>query len=515
MEGKKISLEEMLYYALFSLLLFSKGIGLEEGSGLFRLCFLGAVCLFAAKILLGKYTLPELALMGGGLLWGGLLFLRMGSLGMFIYALLLFGMKNVPLARVMKVALGVWSACMLFTVTWGIFFDRPGVRLVHEKLGLGPLLRESLGYTHPNVLHISYILLMVLVLYHSKKEAAKKAVLLLLAGNFFIFLYSMSYTGLLSSAVVIVAYAYFLLRKKFSKGEELLIQAVLPMCLVVSIVCPLLLDGGGLAFRIVNGLLNNRVWAIKVFFTEYGITAFGESIQRQGFSLDNSFIYALGWYGAVFLAVMAAAYWLLIRKQVKENRRMELMIVLSFLIAGLTEQFLFNASIKNISILFLGEALYGFTRQKGRAFALASRWNRSFQVNTRLVSEWKDKIKALPWKKMGAAYMVINLLAFGLIYFLPLERPDRVYVNERLCDCEGELIEAGQIEKGENTLIIGDASEEALMYFFTQENSKLIEVMDIRYKISLSVYLSVMLAGAGGLLLSAKGTKKMASWRAK
>lgn len=509
-EAKRVSLEEISYYLLFSLLLFSKGIGLEEGSTLFRFCLLGAVCLFLVKIGLGKYTLPELGLIGAGLFGGGFIFLHMGSLGIFIYALLLFGMKNVPLSGVMKVALGVWSACMLFTVTWGIFFHRTGVRLVHEKLGLGPLLRESLGYTHPNVLHVSYILLMALVLYQSKKETARKVVLFLLAGNLFIFLYSMSYTGLLGSAVLLMANAYFLLRKRFTKGEEFLLQAVLPLCLGVSVLCPLLLDVDSLAFRMINSLLNSRIWAIKVFFSEYRITLFGERILRQGFSLDNSFIYALAWYGAVFLLAAAVAYWLLIRKYIKENRRMELMIILSFLVAGLTEQFLFNASIKNISILFLGEALYRYTGEKGGTFSLAGRWNCSVQVNTGWMEGWRDKIKAWPWKKTGAAYIAVNLLVFGLFFCLPLASPDRVYVNEGLCDCHGELIPASEIEKGENTLIIGATSEDALMYFFTDKNSNLIEIMDIRHKISLSIYLSVMLVGAGGILLSAAEKKRKA-----
>ena len=64
--------------------------------------------------------------------------------------------------------------------------------------------------------------------------------------------------------------------------------------------------------------------------------------------------------------------------------------------------------------------------------------------------------------------------------------------------------------KGENTLIIGATSEDALMYFFTDKNSNLIEIMDIRHKISLSIYLSVMLVGAGGILLSAAEKKRKA-----
>ena len=122
--------------------------------------------LFGAKILVGSYSLKELVLIVLGGFWSIFIFFNMGSFGILVYVLLALGMKNISVTKVMKLGALVWSSCFFITITAAIFMDRPGVQVVHEKLGLGPILRESLGYGHPNVLHITYILFIFQVLFH-------------------------------------------------------------------------------------------------------------------------------------------------------------------------------------------------------------------------------------------------------------------------------------------------------------------------------------------------------------
>lgn len=495
----KISLEEILYYLMFSILLFTKGIGLDEGSLLFRACLLCATGLFCVKIFVGRYSIIELILIGLGLIWGVYIFFHVGSLGIFVYSLMLFGMKNISVHKVFKVGAVVWSGCMLFTITAAIFFDRTGVRLVHEKLGMGPLLRESLGYTHPNVLHISYIVLMAFVLYLCKKENVKKTIALLMVGNAFVFMYSISYTGLLISVVLVVVYIYFLYRSKFSKIEEILIRMVLPVCIIVSIILPPFLNSEGILYRVINALLNNRVWAMKYFFDEYEITLLGEKILLTNYSLDNSFIFALAWYGVVFLVIVVLAYGLVINIYIKENRRMELVVIISFLIAGLTEQFLFNASIKNVSVIFLGEVLFQFTKEKIREFDLGCKWNILYNLNIRYIDEIRGKVKLNPWNKSVLIYIITTAIILIVVSLLPIKQYKRVYVNERQCHCDAELVNLEQIEDEKEILLIGNINQNDEFYYFTRENSNLIEVMEFRYKFSLGIYISFLVIGLGRL----------------
>ena len=60
-------------------------------------------------------------------------------------------------------------------------------------------------------------------------------------------------------------------------------------------------------------------------------------------------------YGAVVLSLLMIAYFFTIRNLVKENRRKELAITLGFLIAGISEPFLFNTSFKKCFPDFCGK----------------------------------------------------------------------------------------------------------------------------------------------------------------
>lgn len=490
-----ISLEEALYGVMFSLLLCLKGIGLDEGSMLFRIGLAVAVALFAAKLLIGRYSIKELLVITAGIVWGIFIFVHVGSFSIFIYALMVLGMKNVSVQRVMKLGAVVWSVFFMFTVTAALFFDRTGVLLVHEKLGLGPVLRESLGYSHPNVLHVTYIVLMAFVLYACDKKSVWKTIVLLLIGDFWVFMYSMSYTGLLISFGLIVVYLYFTYRKQFSWGERIVVMSILPVCVIGSVL-PIVLDSYGKIYEVLNSIFNNRIWAIRVFFAQYQVTLWGQKIITEGYSLDNSYIYALAWYGITFLVVISLLYVQLVRQYLKENRRKELAIIVTFLIAGLTEQFLFNASIKNITFVFGGEILFKMLQQKDKEFTLAGCWNRRFEFSP----EWCEKCEQIrkrlgmvKWTRVAVQYVVINAVVLFMLLFVQTNAYHQVYVNDRMCDCRGEKVSREEIEASEDSLVLGNVSADTQFYYFTEENSNLIQVMDGRYKISLSVYVSMLI----------------------
>lgn len=505
---EKSSLEEVLYYIMFSLLLCLKGVGLEESSSMFRGVLAAAIILFVAKILIGKYSLRELIVLSVGVLGGVFYFWHIGSLSILIYALILLGMKNVSVPKVMKMGAVVWSACFIATVTAAIFFNRTGVQLVHEKLGLGPVLRESLGYSHPNVLHVTYIVLMAFILYTCEKKYVMKTIVLLLLGDIWVFLYSMSYTGLLISFGMLVVYLYFTYRKQILIGEKIAIASILPLCIIVSII-PVVLDAHGRIYQIMNSALNNRVWAIKVFFNDYPQTILGQRIIRDNFSLDNSYIYALAWYGIAFLLVMAALYEVLVIKYLRTNRRKELAIILSFLVAGITEQFLFNASIKNITFVFLGEVIFEFLKQEENEVSLLSRLNHTLRIPMEWKTDWMQKLKSTAkqrsWKGVIIQYIIINSIVLSGLFFIKTNPFKQVYANEGMCDCGGILVSGDQINETDDTLVLGSKSKEDQFYYFTDENSNFIKVMDGRYKISLSIYITAAVMLGERLLEFVKG----------
>lgn len=490
---ENISLEELLYYILFAVILFTKGVGLDEGTRLFRCCLMLGVILLVCKFLVGEYSIMEIMIAGLLGIWGIFTFKVTGSLGMFIYVVLILGMKNISVKKVFAVGTIVWSACMLYCVTAAVFGGRTGVRLVHEKFGMGPVLRESLGYTHPNVLHITYVLLMVFVLYLCiNKKKTFYAVCLLLLGNVYVFIYSLSSTGMLTSAGLLILFYYFYKRKNLGLIESALIQGLPIICAIVSVVFPLVL-GDGVLFRIVNKIFNSRIWAIQVFFALYDISLFGGGNEGIDFSIDNSYVFALNSYGIIPLILLILAYTFLVRYCLKKNCRKELAIICTFLIAGISEPFLFNASIKNITIIFLGEFLYKVMGGKKNVFKFLSMYNREFSFSYSFWIKIKDQFAKVKWKMVVCVALVSGFLCF--LYFLPRNEVDfnQVYADERLCDIPRDTVRLPEPPIIEKTLYIEDISKDTAYYYFTHENSQLIEIMDLRYKISLSLYAAAII----------------------
>lgn len=484
------TLEEILYYAAFAVILFTKGVGMDEGSFLFRGCLLVGLLLLAVKFFVGQYSIAEIAAAGILGIWSAFTFKITGSLGMFIYVLLIVGMKHVPVKRVFVAGTVVWGVYMLYSVTASIFFERTGVRLVHEKLGLGPVLRESLGYTHPNVLHITYIVLMAFVLYLCSSDWKRllKAACVLLLGDVFVFMYSVSFTGLIFSFLLLILFFWFYWRKELNVVEKVLIQGMPTLCIVVSVALPLLLEDG-ILYKAVNKILNNRIWAIRTYFQYYDVTLFGGGNEGITFSLDNSYVSALNGYGVIPLLLIMAAYSLLLRDCIKKNRRAELAIICTFLFAGLSEPFLFNASVKNITVIFLGELLYRKIGERGYIFRLFSVHNKRWDCPLNSLIRVKGLLQLVKWKVICVVALTSGILCFCSLLPKDCVKVEKVYADERLCDIGGDTVRLPQSEDTSKVLFIGDISNDTNYYFLTRENSDLIEIMDLRYKVSMSLYI--------------------------
>lgn len=202
------------------------------------------------------------------------------------------------------------------------------------------------------------------------------------------------------------------------------------------------------------------------------------------------------------LAIIILTYCLLLRYSLKKNRRMELAIICTFLIAGLSEPFLFNASVKNITVVLIGEFLYEVIEERGYEFTFFSAHNRSFPFSFGLwerIRRWLGRVK---WK---TAVCVILLTGMGcFLCLLPRDCAgiDRVYADERLCHVGGETVLLPEESTDERTLHIGNKSADINYYFFSRENSKLIEIVDLRIKVSVSLYAA---AAAGALFVCING----------
>ncbi len=363
----KVKLSELCFYIFFVSLLFAKGIGLYDGQTKFKIFFVIALAGWAGKMLLERYSVREALLSIALVLLGGGIYLVSREKGALIVILLLCGMRNMDIRRVFRVGAITWG------ISFGTLFVLTSLHVVdsafkvHDRLGMGRVIRWNLGYAHPNVLHISYLVMICFVVYLLQDRLRLYHLLLLEAGNLYVFMFSLSTTGFLVSTACLVLVFYWKLRKRLGRVEQILIQLCLPACLFLSFGAPLLFEGK--LFDVLNQALNTRLALSKWFLQNQPVKLLGvdtTTIVTALRTMDNSYVFALITYGWVFFVFIMICYFDTVCRRSVRQDGMALCLILSCLVAGITEPFLFNTSFKNISLLFVGAELSDRMQGDGR-----------------------------------------------------------------------------------------------------------------------------------------------------
>ena len=469
-----VRVREILYYMFFSLLFFAKGIGLYDGQGLFKVFLVLAFACFVLKMVTTDYTLRELAFLAVLAAMALLSYAGTKEKGIMFTLAIVAGLKKVPVKRVFGVALAVWGVSFLPAVAATTLGWADSPFRVHVRPFLGFVIRWGLGSAHPNVGHIAYLVFTVLTVYVLGEKVSWKWLAGLFAGNLYIYFYTMSQTGLLMTSFYLAAAGYLMLRRKPSRAEYGLVECVLPACILASLVLPLVLKGK--AFDILNKLMNTRVMQSKEYLTQEKITWFGSLPKRSNAinTMDNSYLFAFLTYGAVTFAVLMAAYFLLVRKYVLQKRNRELALIVTLLLAGLSEPFLFNTSFKNVSLLFMGELLFP-AREPGEGI-----WEKEIRLwgigDRRValpfggISLWWERVKTCKreYRVQVLAGTVLAAAVWAGAYGLAAHAPARIVVPRKLCDSvEQESVYFARGEEPADSLVLGYVDEETPMVAFT------------------------------------------------
>lgn len=381
--GMTITVQEALYYGFFILLSLAKGLGFYEGQKLFTLLVVPALFLGFLKILLTPYTKRQAVLQVLLMVLTAVVYFESRELGILFMMFTVLGMKGISIKKVLHIALWVWSVCAVFLSSVSFFFLEDTVYRVHAKLGMGHIFRWSLGFTHPNILHITYLLLCALIILKQEKRYGFKSYFLLMIGNVLVFFYSISYTGFGIVAVLLTGCLYVRIRPGFWFVEKFLANMVLPLCLFLSFVVPFYLSWNPYSDIVqeLNFILNTRIWLAEQFLKSEYTSLFGMDISqvvKSSMTIDNSYVWCYINYGLIPTIIILFGYFILQFYETHKQRTRELVILVSFLAAGWTEPLLFNTSFKNITLLFLGELLFlqkEGTAEYGLLSILPGRWH--------------------------------------------------------------------------------------------------------------------------------------------
>lgn len=260
---KNITVQEAFFYGFFILLSLTKGLGFYEGQKVFiLLTSLAMVCGFM-KLLITPYTKRQMVMQILLILITAVMYFSSREIAVLFVAFTVLGMKGISVKKTFHIALWVWASCAVVLSVFSFFRLEHTVNRVHAKMGLGHIFRWSLGFTHPNILHITYLMLCALIIWELEESYGFKQYAILMAGNLLVFFYSISYTGFGIVLVLLTGCLYIKFRPRFGLLEKAAANLVLPVCLILSYILPYCLYDYGIFSRWVrklNFILNTRIW---------------------------------------------------------------------------------------------------------------------------------------------------------------------------------------------------------------------------------------------------------------
>lgn len=357
-----IALPELAYLIYFTILFGAKAIGLYEGRLDYNILLVLGLSMFLVKVAVTEHSILEYVIMAVLLGISLLVYYNTGEKGLLLYFTMMLGMKAVSLRKVMKCAAIVLGSAFFILVLLTSFGFMQDIVYVHNRRFFGEVIRHSLGYPYPNTLFTTYIVLMVLVMYllgEQKIQDLVKVSALFLIGSVFMYLYSCSNTGLIVSVFFLLLNFYFQCKKRFLLIDKIAAIMTYPLCLVISIICPLILKGK--AFRVLDKILHNRVNYSHYYLTNEPVTLFGVRFAtppNDNYMIDSSFLYSFLQIGVIPFIIVTVLMMGMIVYYVKNEKKMETTIIMSFCLLGLSDPFFFNLSYKNLLFLFIGDLFF-------------------------------------------------------------------------------------------------------------------------------------------------------------
>lgn len=366
---KKVQLhmDELCYYIMIFIFMSIRAVGLQDGQWPFKVLLILGFVAFIPKFLLTKFNgLDQILSLLLIVLGVGIYFVN-GHLEFLVGVCMVVGIKKVPVKRAVKVALTIWGTLFVFSVIRALLGGFQGFVCPQEKVGIGfSLIRYSLGFSHQNVLHMTYLIIVLMILYVTRCSGKKLIAgsILLFLGNIYIFVYSVSYTGFISVSLALVINLYFAFRRRINLAEKILVIVFLVGCLSVLTIGPFILPTK--LFAPVNLLTNNRFTLTKEVFSVYPPNLFGhcEDIQALKLNLDSSYAYLIFYSGIIAFALFTTGYLLTAHNLMKKHDKQGVALMMGVGISGITEQYVGNLSFKNISLFFIGDYVFNYLTER-------------------------------------------------------------------------------------------------------------------------------------------------------
>lgn len=490
--NSKVRIRDLFFYLYFMLMFGMRMWGVYESKALYAPLIVLAMLLWLLSCAMTEYSMLEYT-------WGILLitlaavvYIKTGEKGLIFYFCLLFGMKGVNVKELFRwgvIAGASGMAVMGFLTTFGIVED---VVYAQNRNFVGYVLRHALGTPHPNTLGTSFTIVAIMILYvigHDNKIRVWRASAVLFAVALYIYIFAQSRTAILITAGVLLINIIYTYRNRIGVFEKTISVLVIPMIVLVTVLIPVFASESFVEkINKIDYFLYIRFWHGQYYLKSNDITLFGQRLinpDNVPTGIDISMLYLILQLGLVAFIVMIFIWCLLIYDDIKHNKVNELIIVLSLLVMGVTDPFLYNISFKNIAFAFMGITMFEYSRKNQTK--LPDFWGREFSILKMMKRDvefpfvsFKGKIVKRQTNRAAVIIIVVLMMIVASLGFAFTPDPDYVLLDRNtgehklIKELTGRTYSVKEIEeiRDEGNVVINYSGEDEIMYgYYSRESA--------------------------------------------
>lgn len=345
---------ENIFLIYFLPLFVLKMIGFTADNVAFMV--VGVLCaLFILIIILSQKYNPKLfRIFLVSLLYSMILVVTSGKQALFFTVLMIIAMKGVNLNRnILRICFYVGAISLLIAC----YLERASIDTTRYVNGEWvDVVKRS------NILFVQYTAVVSIYLLWMRNHITNKHIIYIVITSIFLYLYTTSRTGIIAILFLIALISLFRIKKVRNNRVFKLLIVSSPLTSLSFCLCSAIFYGNGLFWEVLNMLLQGRIYQNSAFWHHYDLRLFGQHIIEKSDGTDMRILDCAYMDMIICQGILFALLWTTITIYVinyfyKKGRTIEVSIIVTYAIYGISETFLPNCFL-NISLFLYGECLY-------------------------------------------------------------------------------------------------------------------------------------------------------------
>ena len=358
----KTLIKEYIWKITLALMIFEKSLGVSSSSKLHNVYNLSGLLMLMGMlvvILMTKYTLRQYIVFFIMCAVCGMVTICSHKTTMIFPVFAIYAAKDIRMDNYWDIIKWVWTAGFLVAVIMNVIGVRESNIIMQYRsngIKVAPIKRGDLGYGYPNTL-CAVVDIMFLLWGFSKTKIRWYVYVIMSLVNVIIYYITLNRSGVAIGFLVIICSVCI----KYISKKIICAVSVIPC--IVTMVCAIIYNHDNDAWYAINDIMSGRINVAQKYLYGYGVKLFGQAYSGAvPYNIcDNAYMNILLQFGIVMWIIIAAVYFMTIRKAFINNDKRSMIICAIMLVYAFIEQF-FQNCFMNVSFLVIVE--YFWSRDK-------------------------------------------------------------------------------------------------------------------------------------------------------